>query len=127
MKRRSTAAPTPDLATGGRLYWCCDGTRHNRLHERARRIVAARDLDELDDQLRALENAWVQVQVSDEDRLALLELIGRRRQTLETEKPASPTTAKRASRTPKDSQPMRGRTAKSAVAARTKRAAEGQC
>ena len=83
MKRRSTAAPAPDLATGGRLYWCCDGTRHNRLHERARRIAAARDLDELDDQLRALENAWVQVQVSDEDRLALLELIGRRRQQLD--------------------------------------------
>jgi len=126
MKCRTCTAPAPAVFMH-RGSWCCSAARYNALADRARRIAGARSLGELDDLASALEHAWVQVQIGDEERLALLELIARRRRALETEKPATPTTAKRASRTPKDSQPTRGRTAKSAVAARTKRAAERQC
>lgn len=76
-------APSSAPADPGRWGWSCDGTRYNRLLDRARRIAAAEDLDALDDQLRALELAWVQVQVGDADRLALLGAIAHRRRQLE--------------------------------------------
>lgn len=82
MTWRSCEGPGSAPADPGRWYWCCDGARYNPLLDRARRIAAAQDLDALNDQLRALELAWIHAQVSDDDRRALLELLYRRHREL---------------------------------------------
>lgn len=79
---RTCDAPTSAPADPGRWYWCCDGARYNPLLDRARRIAVAQDLDALADQLRAVELAWIHAQLSDEARLALLELHRRRHREL---------------------------------------------
>lgn len=79
MRRGACEGPRSAPADPGR---CCDGARYNPLLDRARRIAAAQDLDALNDQLCALELAWIHAQVSDDDRLTLLELHHRRHREL---------------------------------------------
>lgn len=100
MRRSDCEGPRSAPADPGRWYWCCDGARYNPLLDRARRIAASQTLDALADQLRALELAWIHAQLSDEDRLALLELHHRRHRELDPFKPKGPRPEPRALRLP---------------------------